>query len=437
MLTDYLDAPAVVARLRAGPAGTYLDDFTDWLAKAGYKRATARGLIRGVERFTDWVTSERLGIHEIDRDTVRRFHEHLATIGRHRHRCGAQTEERSASRRFLRFLLERGVVPESPSTSLTKPELLREFEQWMLAHRGVRESTLTTYGRVIESLVHTLGDGTQSYQAGDLRGFVLERARQHGIAKAKITVTSVRMFLRFLATTERCAAGLDASIPTIADWRLSSLPRYLAAADVDRLLASCDDRTTTARRDKAIILLASRLGLRAGDIAELTLHDVDWEGARLRVSGKSRREVWLPLPQEVGDAIIAYLEHERPRVSGPRVFMKATAPDGPINSPLVSSVVRRAIARAGVDAPSCGAHVLRHSAATAMLREGATLHQIGTVLRHASIETTYHYAKVDVGLLRMVAAPWPVLPETLMPSARVTPAEIQSIAQPWPEVLPC
>src|SRR5439155_13600682 len=152
MLTDYLDAPTVVARLRGGAAGSYLDDFTDWLAKAGYKRATVRALIRGVERFVDWVTTERRGVHEIDRDAVRRFHKHLAAIGRDRHRCGAQTEERSASRRFLCFLRERGVVPEPASSSHPKPELLREFEQWMLAHRGVRESTLTTYGRVIESL---------------------------------------------------------------------------------------------------------------------------------------------------------------------------------------------------------------------------------------------------------------------------------------------
>jgi site-specific recombinase XerD len=218
------------------------------------------------------------------------------------------------------------------------------------------------------------------------------------------------MFLRFLAATKKAPESLVSSVPQVAGWKLSSLPRFLPAADIDKIIAACDDRTDTALRDRAIILLASRLALRAGEIAALTFGDVDWEQACVRVSGKSRCEVWLPIPQDVGEAILAYLEGERPSIPEEHVFVKAVAPHGAITSPLVSSVVRRAMDRAGIkNAPTRGAHVLRHSAATAMLREGATLHQIGSVLRHKSIETTYHYAKVDLDLLRMVVSPWPEL----------------------------
>ena len=432
MLTDYLKDPSVVERLRTGPAGTHIDDFTDWLAAGGHKYNTARGLIRGLDRFATWATQNDLALADVDENVVRRFLDHLVATGRRWHHCGKQTEEVTASRRFIRYLDERGELapPVSPAS---EPALLGEFREWMITRRGVRESTLAGYGRVIADLLENLGEETESYQADALRGFVLNRAAQHGISKAKIIVTSVRMFLRFLAATGRCRTGLDGAIPVIADWKLSAQPRHLPATEVERLIASCDDRTSTALRDKAIILLASRLGLRAGDIAGLTFDDVDWTEARLRVSGKNRREVWLPLPQEVGDAILAYLEHERPGVPEAHVFITALAPYVPAASYLISSVVRRAMERAGIDAPSRGAHILRHSAATAMLRQGATLHEISSVLRHASIETTYHYAKVDADLLRMVAAPWPTLPETPVPEAHATDADIRAMAQSWPE----
>ena len=294
----------------------------------------------------------------------------------------------------------------------TESSWVGEFREWMLRHRGVRPSTLAAYTRVVEDLVDTLGETSEAYRAADIRAFVLKQTRGSGISKAQQIVTSTRMFLRFLAATKKVAESLVSSVPKIAGWKLSSMPRFLPAADIDQMLASCDDRTETALRDRAIILLASRLALRAGDIAALTFGDIDWQEGCMRVSGKSRREVWLPMPQDVGEAILAYLEHERPRISEEHLFLKAVAPHGAIASYLVSSVVRRAMDRAGIEnAPSRGAHVLRHSAATAMLREGATLHQIGSVLRHQSIETTYHYAKVDLDLLRMVVSPWPQLTE--------------------------
>jgi site-specific recombinase XerD len=413
MISDFLDAERVVERLRSGPAGLYVDDFATWLRAAGYQRTAGRGLIRGLERFANWVRRTGLDLGKIDSDTVVRYHKYLASIGRRTHRCGKQTEDVTSSRRFLSFLSQRGDRSEGHVDSdRTESSWVGKFREWMLNHRGVRQSTLAAYTRVVEKLAGALGETPEAYRVDAIRAFVLEQTRRNGISKAKQVVTSIRMFLRFLAATKKVPEGLVSSVPTIAGWKLSSLPRFLPAADIDKIIASCDDRTDTALRDRAILLLASRLGLRAGDIAALRFADVDWEAACLRVSGKSRCEVWLPLPQEVGEAILAYLEHERPSVAEQHVFVKAVAPHGAIASYLVSSVVRRAMDRAGIEnAPSRGAHVLRHSAATAMLREGATLHQIGSVLRHRSIETTYHYAKLDLDLLGMVVSPWPELRE--------------------------
>ena len=410
MVTDFLDAPRVVERLRGGPAGAYVDDFAAWLAAAGYNRTAARGLIRGLERFAHWARRKRLDLGKLDSDTVVRYHKYLATIGKRKHRCGKQTEDVTSSRRFLSFLRDRGDPVCQVRSDRTESSWIVEFREWMLKHRGVRQLTLAAYTRVVQDLMSALGETPEAYRADSIRTFVLEQSRRHGISKAKQIVTSTRMFLRFLAATKKAPEGLVSSVPKVAGWKLSSLPRFLPAADIDKIIAACDDRTDTALRDRAIILLASRLALRAGEIAALTFGDVDWEQACVRVSGKSRCEVWLPIPQDVGEAILAYLEGERPSIPEEHVFVKAVATHGAITSPLVSSVVRRAMDRAGIkNAPSRGAHVLRHSAATAMLREGATLHQIGSVLRHKSIETTYHYAKVDLDLLRMVVSPWPEL----------------------------
>jgi integrase len=190
---------------------------------------------------------------------------------------------------------------------------------------------------------------------------------------------------------------------------LASLPRYIDAADVERLTATCDPGCAAGARDRAVILLLARLGLRAGDVRDLLLGDIDWSQGRLRVMGKGRCESWLPLPQEVGDAVWHYLEHFRPRIDDAHVFLRVYAPWGPLpSSGPISKLVRRAIQRAGIRAPSMGAHVLRHSAATAMLREGVSLDIIGAVLRHRCMESTAHYAKVDDALLQAVTQPWPI-----------------------------
>jgi site-specific recombinase XerD len=217
------------------------------------------------------------------------------------------------------------------------------------------------------------------------------------------------MFLRFLIAEGYCAVGLDGAIPTVAHWRLASLPRYLPPEDVERLIASCDRTSAVGRRDRAILLLLARLGLRSGDIVHLRLCDIDWKGASVQVCGKGRRQTQLPLSQEVGQAIVAYLKKGRPRVNIEAVFLCSCAPFRPFSSScVVTKIVDKAIRRAGVVRPGRGAaHLLRHSLATSLVRQRTSLEDIRSILRHSSIETTEIYAKVDIPALRQIAQPWP------------------------------
>jgi site-specific recombinase XerD len=257
-------------------------------------------------------------------------------------------------------------------------------------------------------MVEVLGSDATRWDAKHVRTFLLNSACNCGIGTAEKLVTSARAFLRYLGVQGLCRAGLDQAVPALAHWRLATLPRCLSADEVDRLIAACDGNLHGRLRDRAIVLLLARLGVRAGDLANLRMSDIEWETGTLRVSGKGRYEVRLPLPQDAGEALLRYIE-SRPRVAGSdHVFVRNIAPFKPfISGDCISSVVKRALKRAGVSSPAKGAHLLRHTAATEMLRHGLPLDQIGLVLRHRGIDTTAYYAKVDVALLRQVAQPWP------------------------------
>jgi site-specific recombinase XerD len=216
------------------------------------------------------------------------------------------------------------------------------------------------------------------------------------------------MFLRYLAFKGKSPKGLEYALPSLTMPCPQKLPKYLPPAKIEELIASCDEESKVGIRDRAILLVLARLGLRAGEAANLCLSDISWEEASLRVRGKVRHENLLPLPQDVGDAILRYLECARPRVECEHLFLTCIAPFQPFASGIsLSLVVRRALNRAGIDAPAKGAHLLRHSLATELLGQEVSLQEIATVLRHQSIKTTTVYTKVDVALLKSVVQPWP------------------------------
>ncbi len=279
----------------------------------------------------------------------------------------------------------------------------------MQQQRGTCASTVANYEVHLRLLVARLGDDPRTWDARGLREFVLEGSRTCGWAAAKKRTTALRMFLRFLVAEGLCPSALAGAVPVLAHRRLSSLPRYLPAADVERVIVSCDRATVLGQRDRAILLLLARMGLRAGDVVHLRITDIDWKAAWIMVSGKSRRETRLPLTHEVGEALSAYLTSGRPPTDADAVFVRSRAPFHAFRSHCaVSVIVARAFARARISRPSRGAaHLLRHSAATAMLRHGASLQEVAVVLRHRSVTTTEIYAKVDVTTLSQIAQPWP------------------------------
>ena len=379
------------------------------LVSAGYHPTAARFHLHAVAHFGVWLEREQRQLTTIDDDTLTVFDRHRAACtcrGTSRNRAG---EVLSAVRRFLQYLRERRVVPPAKPRPGPVP-LEAGFLRWMQAHRGVGESTLASYGRTVGHLVRVLGDDPATYTARGLREVVEQRCRSYRRGSARMVYAAVRMFLRYLTVEGRCRAGLEHALTPLASWSQQRLPRGLTPDEIRRVLAACPS-TARGRRDRAVLLLLLRLGLRAGDVASLRLSDLDFETGTLRVSGKGAREVRLPLPQDVGEALLTYLRTGRPAVASEFVFLRTMAPVAPFAPPGrgsgVRHIARAALTRAGVQPPTAGAHVFRHTAACEMLRHGVDLERIADVLRHQSEETTGIYAKVDRALLAQVAQPWP------------------------------
>ncbi len=407
MLDTHLKSPVTRRRLRSGPATQHVDAFAEWLHRQGYRPVTIDATLRSLAGWTDWMRGAGLSMHDVlaGLDACRT---ELAMLPRAPYRRGPNRNSLASAALFIRFLREQSLLPQlvrKPSPRDLWP-LLREFHSWMRRHRGLTEASLKVYEGILVELRDALGDDPHTYTAKLLRGFVLERARRHRIARAKSIVVAVRAFLRFLGATGRRPPGMEHAIPGFASWQLSSVPRFLAAEDVERLIASCPT-DANGLRDKAVLLLLARLGLRASEVAQLKFADIDWAGGQLTVSGKGRRQEQLPLPHEVGAALLRYLRRSRPPLPVPEVFTSIVAPLRPLSRAAVTHIVRAALRRTGIKAPINGAHLLRHSAASAMLRQGASLAGIGAVLRHRSLRTTVHYAKVDFGLLSEIVQPWP------------------------------
>ena len=243
-----------------------------------------------------------------------------------------------------------------PTQTVEDPHVLMLFRGWMRRCRGTCDVTLYNYCPHLRALLRTVGDDTSKFEAQSLRQFVQETSQRCGWATGKQCTTAMRAFLRYLIAEGKCAAGLDACIPALAHWRLSSLPRYLQPEEVERVIAACSTTSSAGIRDRAILLLLARVGLRADDILRLCLNDLDWKEATIRVVGKGRRQTLLPMTQEVGDAILAYIKNGRHPIDNDTLFIRSRAPFGPFASHCaISVIVAEAMRRAGVRCPSRGA----------------------------------------------------------------------------------
>jgi integrase/recombinase XerD len=410
VLDLYYKHPTLMARMRTGALGDYVDRFAAWLAERDYKRDTAATYLRYAAWLGRWLDETGRVLEALDEGLIAQFMIAVPDLPYvNATNTGKNSEILTSMRLVLRRLRADGLVKTQPPPPRAVPALIESFERWMVVHRGVLERTMRKdYRPVLRRVVDAIGDDPAAYTAATIRAFILDWAAAAGRHQVFVRLTVVRTFLRYLAITGHCRPELVGAVPRLAPWRFTSLPKWISADEVDRIVDSCDATRPLGLRDRAILMLLSRLGLRAVDAARLRLEDIDWAGARLWVSAKTRRREALPLPQDVGDALLAYIVDGRPTVSDGEVFIGARAPHAPLGADSVAAVVVRAAARAGVKTPKVGSHVLRHSLATALLAEGVSLEGIGAVLRHRDLDSTRIYAKVDVGTLATVARPWPL-----------------------------
>lgn len=410
MLEHYFKLPAVVRRHRRGMLGPHLDSFVTLSGGLGYPRETVRRQCCVLRDFGLWLGSHRLGITDLDEDLAGHHIEDLRGSGQ-----VLRGDEASTIRRFVGHLQELEVIasPERVEENLPLEHILRRYTTYLLMERGVVQITVDTYVPFARRFLdQRFGSGPlclRELRESDVTNFVLRWAHSQSPGRAKLLVTALRSFFRFLLEHGEIEVDLAATVPTVADWRLSAVPRYMSPEDVERLLDVCDRNTAVGQRDYAILLLLARLGLRGCEVARLEIDDIDWRVGEFTVRGKGLAHDRLPLLPEVGNALAVYLHQGRPTCSTRRVFVRSRAPICAIcEKGGVSTIVRNAVRRSGLETPSKGAHLLRHSLATGMLRAGASMAEIGEVLRHRSPITTEIYAKVDFDALRPLAQPWPV-----------------------------
>ena len=408
MLEDHLKLANPCRRLRSGPAGAYIDDFADWLRERGHPPHSRSFMLRSLAAWTDWLTEKSFTAGDLVAG-YQACRTELSEHGRVRYQRGPNRNSMAAAATLIRFLGERGVLAaaQQPPPLSERWPLLKDYRNWMLQHQGVTDDTIERYQRYAADFIVAWGVDPSSYSAASVRSFVTTRAAGHKVATAQMIATAMRAFLRFLVATGQCSEGLIHAVPRFASYQLAATPRFLEPEDLEKVIGALSDADAVGARDRAVVLLLARLGLRASEVAALTFDAIDWHNGRIAVCGKGGRQHWLPLPQQVGDAIVTYLRRGRPSLPVPQVFISALPPRRPMTRLSVSGVVRQALRRAGVKAPHQGAHLLRHSAATAMLRNGVSLAGVGAVLRHRSPQTTAHYAKIDFDLLGEIVQPWP------------------------------
>jgi site-specific recombinase XerD len=406
--TGHVAIPDEVARL-----GPHLADFSACLAGQGYSKVTYNSRMSQARHFAEWALQRRIPAIHIDDELIERFALHSC-------KCGLKTkrgkrvegsgskDRRRGARAFVAFVRGEGLIPVAVATEVPADPRVADFATWLRRERGTTSETVRRYRQELGRWLTKLGSEPQEFSAAALRSIVLDQGEGRSRSSVRMTITMLRAFLRFMIGEGLCAPSLLHAVPSGVRRRLSTVPKTIPASTIEEIVASCGTGTAVEVRDRAIILLLARMALRAGDIWQLHLRDIDWRASRLRLHGKSRRGVFMPLPQDVGDALLAYIEDARPVVASDRVFLRVQAPFTPFRSSAeIAGIVSRVLSRGGFVGLPTGAHVFRHSLASTWLRGGAELDQIGAALRHVSRDTTAIYAKVDVDMLGAVAQPWP------------------------------
>jgi site-specific recombinase XerD len=400
-----------VAGIRArcvGPLAPYLEGFAAHLLGEGYCNSELHKKCLLVNELSRWLERHNRAFVHIDEARLQQF------LAVRRRRLGGRVRRGDAptGRQLLGYLRGLGCIP-GPAPVIDRGalgKLTRDFELFLSSERGLSPTTITAYVRCVRRLLSHRFRGRalclQHLRARDLDRFILHEARRVSRISVKKTLAALRCFLRYALQRGAIKTDLAMGLPKVAVWRFSDVPKSLPPDQVERLLGSCDRSTAAGQRDHAILLLLARLGLRAAEVGALSLEDLDWDHGEIVVHAKRQRIQRLPLPKDAGAALARYLRFARPHCQSRTVFIRQQAPWHGISPSGIGQIVRRALKRAGLKPERTGAHLLRHSLATNMLRNGASLGEIGQLLGHDDPTTTQIYAKVDIEALRAIACPW-------------------------------
>lgn len=407
--------PQIATRIRRGPVGSCVDGYLAQLASEGYSKHGIRRHIQAVDRFGCWLAAQALQLCDVDERTVERFVAEFPRTPSARCPDGRISSVASGARRFARYLWDQGLAaPHSAERAATDTERwLALYDEHLCRVQGLTLGTRRQYlryaRRFAQQLFRSHALEWSAITADDISRFVQSQVGRLSPSNCRGPVTATRAMLRYLVANGTVPGGLEGAVPSVRQWKLASLPPHLSPRQLEQVITQCPRDTMLGLRDRAIVLLLARLGIRACEVAHLTLDDFNWHEGYVRIrAAKTGTERALPISDEVGHALADYLE-ARGAVVGSRVlFLRAAPPRHRSLSPgAVCCVARRALRRAGIEVNRAGAHVFRHSAATQMVRCGAAYKQVADVLGHALLETTAIYAKLDVHTLARVALPWP------------------------------
>ena len=409
MLEYYLKQPRIQARIRANVLCKQIRKLICYMHDCGYQSGTIQVYIPRVEHFGMWLKTNGIKVSSVNKDTINSFVDgHLPNC-----RCDSlcsrsRNNVLPALNCLLRILLPQNQKPNTP----VEKEIDR-FRVYMKDICGLSGSTiLCRVFYVTGFLTDTFGNRQIKYQnitPDRILNYVSKKAKQFKPNSTKALTGSLRCYFRFLQFKGKCSRNLIGAVPTIPNWKLATIPKTMTKEQLSVFLASFNRKTSCGSRDYAIALCFLELGLRASEVKDLLLDDVDWKNSTITIrSSKTLNSRILPLPVRLGKALACYLKNGRPKTDSRNVFIRHSVPKGkPITIYIVRGAMHRAHKRAGLSDQFTGTHVFRHTLATTMHQKGATLKEVADILGHKSIDTTTIYTKVNLPMLAKVALPWP------------------------------